>query len=156
MTTHLFQLSQKFFSGNLLFLAVFNFWGHFEGLNEVLLGSRFSMIVEALIHPPKWISSMIPFQRAIMHPKRRSYAKVTPPGIWYTKLSKMGSTKLLAFHFSGLGFWNLFMLKIPLEPHCNRSSCECECLSHFFSEISYHHSSESFTLYFYSFVHFSH
>jgi hypothetical protein len=44
-------------SGNLLFLAVFrflNFWGHFEGLNEVFFGSSTSMIVpKALIEPPK-------------------------------------------------------------------------------------------------------
>jgi hypothetical protein len=32
--------------GNLLFLAIFNFWGHFEGLNEGLLGLILSMIVE--------------------------------------------------------------------------------------------------------------
>jgi hypothetical protein len=39
--------------GNLLFLAGFNFRGHFEGLNEVFLRSRFSMIVEGMIEPPK-------------------------------------------------------------------------------------------------------
>jgi hypothetical protein len=32
--------------GNLLFLAVFNFRGHFEGLNEGFSGSSFSMIAE--------------------------------------------------------------------------------------------------------------
>jgi hypothetical protein len=44
-----FPTGSKQFSGNfgnLLFLAVFNFRGHFEGLNEGFLGSRFSMIVE--------------------------------------------------------------------------------------------------------------
>jgi hypothetical protein len=35
------QFSDNF--GNLLFLVVFNFLGHFEALNEVLLGSIFSM-----------------------------------------------------------------------------------------------------------------
>jgi hypothetical protein len=39
--------------GNLLFLAGFNFRGHFEGLNEVFLRSRFSMIAEGMIEPPK-------------------------------------------------------------------------------------------------------
>jgi hypothetical protein len=36
--------SKQFFGnfGNLLFLAVFNFRGHFEGLNEVFSGSSFS------------------------------------------------------------------------------------------------------------------
>jgi hypothetical protein len=40
--------SKQFFDnfGNLLFLAVFNFPGHFEGLNEGFLGSLLSMIVE--------------------------------------------------------------------------------------------------------------
>jgi hypothetical protein len=36
-----FPTGSKQFSGNfgnLLFLAVFNFWGHFEGLNEGFLG----------------------------------------------------------------------------------------------------------------------
>jgi hypothetical protein len=36
--THLFQMAQNSFLaifGNLLFLAGFNFRGHFEGLNEV-------------------------------------------------------------------------------------------------------------------------
>jgi hypothetical protein len=36
------QFSGNF--GNLLFLAVFNFRGHFEGLNEGFLGLSFSMI----------------------------------------------------------------------------------------------------------------
>jgi hypothetical protein len=38
---------------NLLFLAGFNFRGHFEDLNEGFLRSRFSMIVEGIIEPPK-------------------------------------------------------------------------------------------------------
>ena len=44
-----FSTGPKQFSGNfgnLLFLAVFNFWGHFEGLNEGFLRSRFSMIAK--------------------------------------------------------------------------------------------------------------
>jgi hypothetical protein len=39
--------SSKHFFGNLLFLAVFrvlNFWGHFEGLNDVFSRSGTSMI----------------------------------------------------------------------------------------------------------------
>jgi hypothetical protein len=38
--------SKQFYGnfGNLLVLAVFNFWGHFEGLNEGFLGLIFSMI----------------------------------------------------------------------------------------------------------------
>jgi hypothetical protein len=39
--------------GNLLFLAGFNFRGHFEGLNEGFSRSRFSMIAEGMIEPPK-------------------------------------------------------------------------------------------------------
>jgi hypothetical protein len=42
--THSKQFSGNF--GNLLFLAVFNFRGHFEGLNEGFSISRFSMIIE--------------------------------------------------------------------------------------------------------------
>jgi hypothetical protein len=45
------QFSSNF--GNLLFLAVFNFRGHFEGLNEGFSGLRFSMIDEGSIEPPK-------------------------------------------------------------------------------------------------------
>ena len=45
------QFSDNF--GNLLFLVVFNFWGYFEGLNEIFLGSRFSMIVESFGRSPK-------------------------------------------------------------------------------------------------------
>jgi hypothetical protein len=37
--------------GNLLFLAGFHFQGHFEGLNEVFLRSRFSMIAEGILIP---------------------------------------------------------------------------------------------------------
>jgi hypothetical protein len=36
------QISDNF--GNLLLLAVFNFQGHFEGLNEGFSESRFSMM----------------------------------------------------------------------------------------------------------------
>jgi hypothetical protein len=39
------QFSSNF--GNLLFLAGFNFRGHFEGLNEGFSRSRFSMIAKA-------------------------------------------------------------------------------------------------------------
>jgi hypothetical protein len=39
--------------GHLLFLAGFHFRGHFEGLNEVFLRSRFSMIAKGMIEPPK-------------------------------------------------------------------------------------------------------
>jgi hypothetical protein len=45
------QLSGNF--GNLLFLAGFNFQGHFEGLNEGFSRSRFSMIFKGMIEPPK-------------------------------------------------------------------------------------------------------
>jgi hypothetical protein len=38
------QLSGNF--DNLLFLAGFNFWGHFEGLNEGFSRDRFSMIYQ--------------------------------------------------------------------------------------------------------------
>jgi hypothetical protein len=51
-----FSTGSKQFSGNfgnLLFLVGFNFRGHFEGLNECFLRSRFSMIVEGIIEPPK-------------------------------------------------------------------------------------------------------
>jgi hypothetical protein len=39
--------------GNLLFLAGFNFRGHFEGLNEGFSRSMFSMIAKGMIEPPK-------------------------------------------------------------------------------------------------------
>jgi hypothetical protein len=45
------QLSGNF--GNLLFLAGFNFQGHFEGLNEGFPRSRFSMIAKSIIETPK-------------------------------------------------------------------------------------------------------
>jgi hypothetical protein len=51
-----FSTASKQFScnfGNLLFLAGFNFRGHFEGLNEGFFRSSFSMIVEGMIEPPK-------------------------------------------------------------------------------------------------------
>jgi hypothetical protein len=49
--THSKQVSGNF--GNLLFLAVFNFRGHFEGLNEVFSGLRFSMITKGYYLSPK-------------------------------------------------------------------------------------------------------
>jgi hypothetical protein len=47
--------SKLFFDnfGNLPFLAGFNFRGHFEGPNEGFSRSRFSMIDEGMIEPPK-------------------------------------------------------------------------------------------------------
>jgi hypothetical protein len=45
------QFSGNF--GNLLFLAGFNFWGHFEGPNEGFSRYRFSMIAKGMIEPPK-------------------------------------------------------------------------------------------------------
>ena len=65
-----------------------------------------------------------------------------------------GSTKLLAFHLPGLGFWIFVMIKWPLEPHCKIIFSRMGVAAHLFSEISCHHSSDSFTLYFIVFVHF--
>jgi len=51
-----FSTGSKQFSGNfanLLFLAVFNFWGHFEGLNEGFSGLSFSMITKGSDLAPK-------------------------------------------------------------------------------------------------------
>jgi hypothetical protein len=45
------RLSSNF--GNLLFLAGFNFRGHFEGPDKGFLRLRFSMIVKCIIDPPK-------------------------------------------------------------------------------------------------------
>jgi hypothetical protein len=45
------QFSGSF--GNLLFLAGFNFQGHFEGLNEGFSRLRFSMIAKGMTEPPK-------------------------------------------------------------------------------------------------------
>jgi hypothetical protein len=47
--------SKQFFGNfhNLLFLASFNFWGHFEGPNEGFSRSRFSIINEGIIKPSK-------------------------------------------------------------------------------------------------------
>jgi hypothetical protein len=45
------QCSDNF--GNLLFLAGFNFRGHFEGPNEGFSKLKFSMITEGIIEPPK-------------------------------------------------------------------------------------------------------
>ena len=42
MSSHPFRLAQNSF-GNLLFLAGFDFLGHFEGLNEGFLGLSYSM-----------------------------------------------------------------------------------------------------------------
>jgi len=54
------QLSGNF--DNLLFLAGFNFRGHFEGLNEGFSRYRFSMIAIVIIEPHKLISLTISFQ----------------------------------------------------------------------------------------------
>jgi hypothetical protein len=47
LSTRSKQFSDNF--GNLLFLAGFNFRGHFEVLNEGFSRSRLSMIVEGMI-----------------------------------------------------------------------------------------------------------
>jgi hypothetical protein len=70
-------------------------------------------------------SSDIPFQRAIVHLKRRLYAKVTtrevdvltyPNGAHMT----FGTSSPRVRFFGCLGFLTfLFIVKIPLEPHCN-------------------------------------
>jgi hypothetical protein len=45
------QFSDHF--GNLLFLAGFNFRGHFGGPNEGFSRYRFSMISKGMVEPPK-------------------------------------------------------------------------------------------------------
>jgi hypothetical protein len=51
-----FSTGSKQFSGNfgnLLFLAGFNFRGHFEGLNEGFSRSKVLNDIEGIIEPPK-------------------------------------------------------------------------------------------------------
>ena len=48
-----FILSVFQFSHSLLFLAGFNFRGHFEGLNEGFSISRFLTMSKGMIKPPK-------------------------------------------------------------------------------------------------------
>ena len=155
-----FPTSSKQFSGNfgnLLFFVAFNFRDHFEGLNEVFSGSSFSMIVEGSDWAPKMNLLDDTFPMSYRAPQTEIVCQSYTSRSWYTKLPKTRSTKLLAFHLPGLGFWILFMIKISLVPHCNNHLLfECEYPSHIFSKISCHYSSESFTLYFYSIVHFTH
>jgi hypothetical protein len=65
--------------GNLLFLAVFNFQGYFEGLNEDFLGLIFSMIVHLLSSlnesPQQYLSNELSCT-----PKEDCMPKVTPSG----------------------------------------------------------------------------
>ena len=75
-----FPTGSKQFSGNLLFLAGFNFRGHFEVLNEVFSRYILSMMAKVIFDPLKLFSLTIPFQQAIICLKQRSYAKVTTPG----------------------------------------------------------------------------
>jgi hypothetical protein len=51
-------------------------------------------------------------------PNRDRMQKLCPREV-DVQLPPSGPANLLAFHLSGLGFWILLMLKIPLEPHCN-------------------------------------
>ena len=104
VATHHFTGSKQLFHIGifLVVLRVLNFRGRFEALNDAFLASfiRRKMIVEA--HSMKinrWrydfsISTFYslagPFQRSLERPKRRSYAKVMPPGSWVTNLPIRG------------------------------------------------------------------
>jgi hypothetical protein len=95
------------------------------------------------------------FPTSYRAPQTRSYAKVTPPEVDTPNYPKRGPQNCWLFIFQGLGFWIFFMIKRPLEPHCKIIFLRMRVATHLFSEISCHHSSESFTLYFYSLCTFS-
>jgi hypothetical protein len=50
------------------------------------------------------------------------------------QLLPSGATNLLVFHLLGLGFWILFMLKIPLDPHCKHHILANEHIHHISSQ----------------------
>jgi hypothetical protein len=84
------QFSDNF--GNLLFLAVFNFWGHFEGLNEDFSGLRFTMMVKGMIEAPKMNLPDNTFPTGYHTPKTEIVCKSYDPGKSMHQLLQMGPT----------------------------------------------------------------
>jgi hypothetical protein len=52
-------------------------------------------------------------------PQTKIICKSYTPGKLTYQLPPLGPANFFSFHLSGLGFWILLILKIPLEPHCN-------------------------------------
>ena len=101
-----FPTSSKQFSGNfgfLLFLAGFNFRGHFEALNDVFgnIGSQYSIYfnIEA-----KMNLLYDTFPMGYHMPKTEIVCKSYDPGKLMYRLTQTGPTLFLALHLLGLGF----------------------------------------------------
>jgi hypothetical protein len=78
--------------GNLLFLAGFNFWGHFEGPNEGFSRSRFSMIAKGMIESPKMNLLDNTFPTSYHTPKTEIVCKSYNPGKLMHQLTQTGPT----------------------------------------------------------------
>jgi hypothetical protein len=84
------QFSGNF--GNLLFLAGFNFRGHFEGPNEGFSRSRFSMISKDIIYSPKMNLLNDTFPTSYHTPKTEIVCKSYDPGKLMYSLTQTGPT----------------------------------------------------------------
>ena len=127
----------KTISGNLLFLVVFwflNFFGHFESLNDIFSGSITSMIDKGFNWTPKMNLLNNTFPTSYCVPQTEIICQSYTPKKLIHQTTQNESTKLLAFHIPGLGFWIFFMLKMTLEPHCNNHILVNEHIHHISSQ----------------------
>ena len=88
-------------------------------------------------------------------PNEDRMPKLRPREVDRPNYPKWGPQNYWLFIFWGYGFGFYLWLKFLWILIVKSSSCECEYQTHLFSEIRCHHSSESFTLYFYSLCTFS-
>ena len=95
---------------NLLFLAVFNFWGHFEALNDVFLENEEKHGLYINVSHPKVVFIGWIFPTSYHAPQTEIVCKSYAPGKLTYQLPPSGPTNLLAFHLLGLRFWMCMVL----------------------------------------------
>ena len=113
--THAKQVSRNF--GNLLFLTVFNFRGHFEGLNECFLGLRFSMIEKGYDSSPKMNLLYDTFPMSYHAPQMKIICQSYALGKLIHQSTQNGVHKTIGFSFSRFKVLDFIYDKRPLEPH---------------------------------------
>jgi hypothetical protein len=96
--------SKQFYDnfGNLLILAVFNFWGHFEGPNEGFLGSSFSMISKGSDLAPKMNLLDDKFPTSYHAPQTEIVFQSYAPRKLIHQTTQNGVHKIVGFSSSGV------------------------------------------------------
>jgi hypothetical protein len=124
-------------SSNLLFLAGFrflNFWGHFEGLNEVCFGSRTLIISKVFYRSHKMNLLNDTFPMSYRVPQTEIVCQSYAPRKLIHQTTQDEVHKIVGLSSFGVRVLDFLYVKNYLEPHCKHHLLANVSICHIFSQ----------------------